>query len=156
MEKISLTGKLVQGHQVASGKAAESPYPAGTIEMQKPFFKKLGLDLTEYFNGTLNVKLQIQSFQIMQPDFQFENLVWAPGFNQETFSFLKCKLLHKSEQYIGWVYYPHPETKTQHFQQKDLIEILAPTIRDIVYGDELVLTFKKGTIHFRTPTSSNE
>lgn len=149
IKQITLTGKLVEGHQVASGKGAESPYPVGTIAMQKPFFKKLGLDLSGYFEGTLNLKLPIQSFHIEQPDFCFENLVWAPGFNKETFSFLKCQILYKSQHYAGWVYYPHPETKTLHFQQNNMIEILAPTIENIVYGDELTLICREGAINFK-------
>ncbi|MDJ0715727.1 MAG: VWA domain-containing protein [Prochloraceae cyanobacterium] len=50
-------GTLGSGHKVASGQASNSPYPRGTIEMQTPFFKKLGLNLTEYFKGTLNLSL---------------------------------------------------------------------------------------------------
>jgi hypothetical protein len=36
----------VSGHGVASGQAAASPYPAGTIALQSPHFASLGLDLS--------------------------------------------------------------------------------------------------------------
>ncbi|GAC13675.1 hypothetical protein [Aliiglaciecola lipolytica] len=149
--QIQLKGVLIQGHQVASGKGVQSPYPAGTIYLQKPFFKKLGLDLSNLFEGTLNVWLPCESFKILNPDFCFENVTWIEGFNQETFSFVKCQVEYQGNQYSGWVYYPHPETKTQHFQQQNLIEILAPYIPNIVYGDELALTFQTERIAFFAP-----
>jgi hypothetical protein len=50
-------GCLRPGHQVASGLAVNNPYPAGTIAMQTPFFKALGLDLSGFYVGTLNVSI---------------------------------------------------------------------------------------------------
>ena len=41
----SVTGKVVLGHGVASGRAANSPYPRGSLEMQIPCFLDRGLDL---------------------------------------------------------------------------------------------------------------
>lgn len=42
---------------MASGRAPDSPYPAGTIALQAPFFREHGVDLSPYFPGTLNVDL---------------------------------------------------------------------------------------------------
>ena len=50
-----LTGRLCSGHGVASGRSNESPYPNGTIRMQAPVFKALGLDLSGCYFGTLNI-----------------------------------------------------------------------------------------------------
>ena len=50
-----LTGRLCAGHGVASGTSKESPYPDGTIRMQFPVFKALGLDLSSCLFGTLNL-----------------------------------------------------------------------------------------------------
>ncbi|WP_342806656.1 hypothetical protein [Alteromonas sp. M12] len=146
--QIIISGVVVQGHQVASGKGAGSPYPAGTIEMQRPFFKHLGLDISECFDGTLNVQLPVCAFRILKPTFCFENLHWAKGFNQETFSLVKCQIKFQVQQFDAWVYYPHPETKTQHFQQQNIIEILAPPIVNIHYGDNVTLMFNSDTIEF--------
>ena len=33
-------GRCVAGHGVASGRAADSPYPAGTISLQAPLFAR--------------------------------------------------------------------------------------------------------------------
>jgi hypothetical protein len=53
-----IQGEIQQGHGVASGKNAETPYPNGTIAMQAPFFKKLGLDLFNFWPGTLNISFK--------------------------------------------------------------------------------------------------
>jgi hypothetical protein len=37
----TLTGTVVPGYGVASGRSADSPYPAGTIAMQAPLFRAL-------------------------------------------------------------------------------------------------------------------
>ncbi|MFA3792703.1 hypothetical protein AB6T38_16475 [Aliiglaciecola sp. SL4] len=145
---ISVSGTVIKGHQVASGSGTDSTYPTGTIEMQKPFFKDLGLDLSQCFNGTLNVQLAVSGFKILHPSFCFENVTWAQGFNPETFSFVKCQITFQGQNYSAWVYYPHPETKTLHFQQSNLIEILAPPIDNIYYGDQITLDFPAQSIEF--------
>jgi hypothetical protein len=43
----------------------------------------------------------------------------------------------QGREYEGWVYHPHPETNKDHFQEASTLEVLAPFIRDIKYGDEL-------------------
>lgn len=134
-------GTLIKGHQVASGKSSISPYPAGTIALQKPFFEKLGLDLSKMFDGTLNIQLNAKGFSIVKPDWQFEQLQWIDGFNSETFSFVAVELEYANVRYPAWVYYPHPETKTKHFQAQNLVEILAPKIDGLTYGDEVTLCY---------------
>jgi hypothetical protein len=37
-DSMRISGIVVQGHQVASGSAESSPFPAGTIELQAPMF----------------------------------------------------------------------------------------------------------------------
>ena len=39
-------GVVVAGHGVASGRASDSPFAAGTIELQAPHFRARGLDRT--------------------------------------------------------------------------------------------------------------
>lgn len=46
-----------QGHRVASGLDGNPDFPGGTLRMQAPYFRKLGLDLAPYYLGTLNVSL---------------------------------------------------------------------------------------------------
>ena len=46
---LRVTGVLMRGHEVASKKSVH--YPQGTIEMQAPFFKERGLDLSGFIVG---------------------------------------------------------------------------------------------------------
>ena len=64
-----LTGILMQGHQVAS--RPSTAYPYSSLEKQKPYFKDLGLDLSPYFNGTLNISIAPLEFEMSKPEFTF-------------------------------------------------------------------------------------
>lgn len=137
MQKIGC--ELIAGHQIASGRAKDSPYPYGSINMQRPFFKKLGLDLSDYYPATLNLSISPWHVKIAQADWRFEQVNWAPGFNAETFSFIQCNVEFQQQHYSGWIYYPHPETKTQHFQSDQMLEVITKQIANIQYGDKLNL-----------------
>ncbi len=65
----TVEGIIKRGHQVASGMARDSPYLQGTIEMQTPFFQKLGLDLSAFFPGTLNISISPKTFTLQQPEY---------------------------------------------------------------------------------------
>ena len=134
MNKL-LHGILMRGHQVASRPSKEYPY--SSLEKQKPFFKALGLDLQEYFNGTLNISIAPFVFEMTHPAFTFELVEWTDLHPPETFSFSRCKVIFKGVEYAGWVYYPHPETKKTHFQNPSLIEVITYQITEIQYGDTL-------------------
>jgi hypothetical protein len=132
-----LTGVLVQGHQVASRPSAAYPY--SSLEKQKPYFKKLGLDLSSYFNGTLNISIIPLEFAMTKPEFTFPLVEWTDLHPPETFSFSRCKVKFEGKEYAGWVYYPHPETKKTHFQNPSLIEVITYKIAKIEYGDGIEL-----------------
>ena len=143
---IHLTGTLMQGHQVASKPSAAYPY--SSLEKQKPYFKELGIDLSAYFNGTLNVSIAPLEFEMTKPEFTFELVEWTDLHPPETFSFSRCKVKFEGKEYEGWVYFPHPETKKTHFQNPSLIEVITYEIADIKYGDaiELEVTPREITI----------
>ena len=63
---MRMKGRVIKGHQVASGKAIDSPFSAGTIALQKPLFKKLGLDLSQMFNGTINLAIEQTGQDLVQ------------------------------------------------------------------------------------------
>lgn len=134
-----VAGILQRGHQVASGFAKDSPYEAGTIALQTPHFQALGLDLTPYFPGTLNISIAPHTFKLLNPSHTFHNLKWHPDFAAETFSFVPCVAEYQQQHYEALIYYPHPETKIGHFQDPHTLEVLAPKIPDIQYGDRLML-----------------
>ena len=144
MNTITVKGILVQGHQVAS--RPSDVYPYGTIEKQKPFFKKLGLDLERFYSGTLNISISPRTFEMTDPEFTFERVKWTELNPPETFSFSRCTLIYKGVRYAGWVYYPHSETKVRHFNNPAVVEILAQHVPDIRYGDEVEIELNSDEI----------
>ncbi len=138
---ISITATLVKGYQVASGSASSTVFPAGTISLQAPYFNQLGLDLSTYYFATLNFNLGQHCLTIIKPSFHFEKLKWHSKVPAETFSFADCEVTHHGVHYRGLIYLPHVETKIDHFQDKNIVEIIAPFIGNIHYQDEVVLRF---------------
>ena len=130
-------GRLAQGYRVASGPSADYPY--GALDRQRPLFAARGLDLSAYFNGSLNVDIRPHTFKMMKPQYTFPLVEWTDLHPPETFSFSRCKVLFRNVEYDGWVYYPHPETKRRNFQNPSLVEVIATAIPGIRYGDELDL-----------------
>jgi hypothetical protein len=132
---ISLRGIIAEGYHVASGPSKDYPY--GALERQKPIFKARGLDLEDYFNGTLNIDIRPYTYQLIKPEFTFHSVEWTDLHPPEHFSFSKCNVIYKDIEYEGWVYYPHPETKRRNFQNPSLLEVIAHYIPGIRYGDEI-------------------
>lgn len=135
LQWTSIHGILVEGYRVASGPSKDYPY--GALSHQRPIFKERGLDLDNYFNGTLNIDITPFTFEVIRPEFTFRHVEWTDLHPPEHFSFSQCKVVFKEIEYDGWVYYPHPETKLRHFQNPSLIEMIAMEIPGIKYGGEL-------------------
>ena len=131
----SIHGVIVQGYRVAS--APSKDYPYGALAKQRPCFTSRGLDLSSYFNGTLNIDIRPVEFKMQKPEFTFDHVEWTDLHPPEHFSFSRCKVIYKGSEYDGWVYYPHPETKLRHFQNPSLLEVIAMPIPEIKYGDEV-------------------
>ena len=72
-------GVVRQGHGVASGVNSESPYTKGTIAIQSPLFKRLGLDLSAYWHGTINLCFKPLEIVLQNPDYKFENM-FGPSY----------------------------------------------------------------------------
>jgi len=145
----TVTGVVRPGHQVASGMAQDSPYPAGTIAMQMPFFRERGLDLTNFFQGTLNISIHPHTFSMRSPEYTFRNVNWTTEHPPEDFSFSCCRVIVENDEYEGWVYYPHPETKIRNFQDSTIIEVIAPWIPNVGYGAEVKLRVNSEEIVIR-------
>ena len=129
----TLRGVIVQGYRVASGPSQDYPY--GALERQSPIFKARGLDLGGYFNGTLNIDIHPNTFQLVNPEFTFYNIEWTDLHPPEHFSFSQCKVIYKDIRYEGWIYYPHPETKLRNFQNPYLLEVIAQSDpRNSIWG----------------------
>ena len=146
-----VTGILVQGYRVASGPSKDYPY--GALDRQRPFFKRGGLDLDPYFNGSLNIDIRPFEFAMRKPAFTFHHVEWTDLHPPEHFSFSHCRVIFRDVEYDGWVYYPHPETKLRHFQNPSLLEVIAMPIPDIQYGNELQVLLNSDEIKLEKPGS---
>ena len=130
-----MKGILKKGYGVASGPSPDYPY--GALERQIPIFKTRGLDLSNYYRGTLNIDIRPFTFEIMKPEFTFRDVRWTDLHPPEHFSFSRCTVGYAGVRNDGWIYYPHPETKLRNFQDPSLLEVIAHRIHGIDVGDEL-------------------
>ena len=146
---ISVHGILMEGYRVASGPSKDYPY--GALDRQRPLFKARGLDLSAYFNGTLNIDIHPFTFTMVKPEFTFQHVEWTELHPPEHFSFSHCKVIYKEVEYDGWVYYPHPETKLRHFQNPSLLEVIAKPISGIEYGDDVNVMLNGVEINVERP-----
>ena len=140
----TIQGTVIKGHRVASGPS--DAYPYGTLGKQKPYFKALGLDLDQYFEGTLNISIAPRTFEMKRSQYTFPLVEWTDLHPPETFSFSACRLHFAGDNHDGWVYFPHPETKTAHFQNPSVVEVISHRITGITYGDPVILHLNRGEI----------
>ena len=75
MQWKSVPGIIIQGYRVASGPSKDYPY--GALARQQPIFKWRGLDLSGYFNGTLNIDIRSHAFKLMKPEYTFQHVEWT-------------------------------------------------------------------------------
>ena len=135
-----ISATIVQGHRVASGLNGNPRFPGGTLHMQRPHFATLGLDLSAFYLGTLNVSITPMSYTVLKPKLTFENLKWHPTEPAETFSFFDVAVhLDADPSVSGLIYYPHPETKPEHYQRADVLELLLPFTQGLNYGSQITL-----------------
>lgn len=140
MAMQSIEARVVQGHRVASGSNGDPRFPGGTIRMQTPHFAKLGLDLTAFHPATLNISIAPRFYQIVAPRLTFRAVKWHPAEPAEDFSFFDVRVtLPGNDRVSGLIYHPHPETKPEHFQKADVLELLLPFLNGLRYGDAIRL-----------------
>ncbi|MFP6901779.1 MAG: hypothetical protein VCA36_12605, partial [Opitutales bacterium] len=134
-------------HGVASGSAGDSRFPKGTLSMQHPFFLERGLDLDRFHEGTLNVSIKPHHYKIRQATYTFHKVKWSPDLPAEDFSFFDCRVGNEEAKFVeGLVYYPHPETKPEFFQDPSTLEILAPFISDLTIESRIQLQLREKQI----------
>ena len=145
---ISITGKVISGYGVASGKGNDSRYPEGTLKLQMPFFKERGLDLSVFFIGTININIAPKQFKIKKAKYYFKEINWSTYIPPENFYFFEVQLIHKEKFYNGLIYIPDPKTKFDHHQINTLLELLMPKIEGLNKGDSVILKIKKDNFSF--------
>lgn len=152
-----VNARIVQGHQVASGRNNDPRFPGGTLRMQSPRFLARGFDLSSYHVGTVNVSIAPCHYRVAKARHTFRNVKWHPTEPAEDFSFFDVRLLRPDGQAIaGCIYYPHPETKPEHFQPPDTLELLLPFVEGLSCGMELILEIPAAQMVIETPTACPE
>jgi hypothetical protein len=134
-----MNGVVVPGYGAASGRSYDSRYPGGTIRAQKPYFMARGIDLSQYFDGTLNVDLAPHVPRPRNVLFQ-GRIRWHPDI-EELFMLSPVEVEAGGKRYAGLSYYPHPETKKEHFQPESVIELLLPWIDGLTAGSAIKMRF---------------
>jgi len=136
---IRVKGVVKAGHGVASGQSGDPRFPDGTIAMQKAYFQERGLNLEGYYLGTINLSIAPHRYEVKQAKHTFRQVKWSKTEPAEDFSFFDCRLVLLERVIPGYIYYPHPETKPEHFQSPDILEIMSDFIPGLCYGDDLII-----------------
>jgi hypothetical protein len=151
----TITARLMQGHRVASGLNGNPRFPGGTLLMQQPHFLALGLDIGVFHRGTLNVSIAPLSYRVVKPRLTFRDVKWHPVEPKEDFSFFNVRLVGPSHPPVaGLIYYPHPDTKPEHFQAPDVLELLLPFVGGLQYGMELSLEIPADQMVIEAPAAT--
>jgi hypothetical protein len=88
---MKVKGTIIPGYGVASGKGHDTRCPEGTLRLQYPFVKERGLDLGNYFLGTLNINISpFRHFGVkLKTQAIFLKLLLGQSiFHPKTFTFL--------------------------------------------------------------------
>ena len=149
-----ITGVVVAGHQVASGRGASSPYPESSLKLQSPHFLARGLDISVYYQGTLNISIAPHQVKQVNGRYRFDYVEWTHLHPPETFSFSPCELIFSQQTHPALVYYPHPETKKTHFQHVSILEVLTTYVADIHYGSGVQLAINAEEVILATSSSN--
>ena len=68
---------------------------------------------------------------------------------EEDFSFFKVELLVSDAKSVdGLIYWPHPETKPEHFQDPHVIEVVAPKVEGLSLKDKVSIKVNREQIYF--------
>ena len=149
----TVSARVVVGHRVASGLNEDPRFPGGTLRMQAPHFLALGFDLGVFYRGTVNVSIAPHSYRVVKARNCFHNVKWHTTEPAEDFSFFDVRLLRPNGPSIaGCIYYPHPETKPEHFQQPDVLELLLPFVEGLHCGAGLTLEIPEAQMVIESPT----
>lgn len=143
MDHLRILGTVKSGHRIASGQSTTGHQGLNnTIGLQRPFFEKVVPTFSSVWNGTINVDIAPRNFKILKRDHEV-TCEWHPGI-LETFWLVEVEIVLEGKTYKGFIYYPTPSTTKSH--KDDMIEILAPKIEGLSYGQEIEIHVPEGKI----------
>ncbi len=162
---------IKRGYRVASGRALDGHdqrfnADGGTIRLQIPKFRELGLDMESYFGGkvdeafvagTLGCDISPRKMTILRPEYYLKSVRWTdkfdherPGF-AEDFHLSEAAIRFDGKSFRALIYIPAPETKPAHFHPPTTIEVIAQKIDGIRYGDRVTLLYAPEAIRIDGP-----
>jgi len=145
---ISIEAKVISGYGVASGKGNDPRYPEGTLLLQMSFFKERGLNLEQYFRGTINLDIAPYQFSINTPTHFFKGIDWSDHIPPENFYFFEVQLIYEGRSYEGLIYMPDPKTKADHHQISNMLEVIMPHVKGLKGGEKVQLNIPKESLQF--------
>lgn len=145
-----VNGRLIRGARQTSNVDRNSPYRAGTLELQFPMFRERGLDLSACFRGTLNVLIEPRTWAMVPAEPTFRNVLWHKNHIPEDFFFSQCRLMFGRMVYPAWVYCASPG-KPHYLRGPSLLEIIAEKVPEIKYGDMVALEINPEDIRISDP-----
>lgn len=145
----TIEGKVISGYGVASGKGKDPRYPDGTLILQMPHFKQKGLDLNNYFRGTINIDIKPLVYRINKPTHFIKGVDWSNFIPPENFYFFEVELVFNELNYFGLIYMPDPDTKTDHHQINSVLEVIMPHIKGIRTGKIVILRIGEKCLDFK-------
>ncbi|MFD2588341.1 hypothetical protein ACFSQJ_15495 [Croceitalea marina] len=131
---MRIKGIIKAGYGVASGKGKDERYPEGTLKRQFKYFLELGLDLSNYFMGTINLDISPYTYELGEPKHFFEEINWSKHIPPENFYFFDVSLHFQGKVHQGLIYMPDPKTKEEHVQKPSILELLLPKVEGLNYG----------------------
>lgn len=146
---ITIKGKVISGYGVASGKGEDPRYPNGTLILQMPHFKQKGLDLSNYYRGTINIDINPLLYKINKPTHFIKGVDWSNFIPPENFYFFEVELVFNGLNYFGLIYMPDPDTKTDHHQINSVLEVIMPPIKGIRTGKIVILRIGEKCLDFK-------
>ena len=118
----------------------------GFLSAQLPIFKALGLELSGYYLATINAQFNCHAIALNCYDHYFKQVKWHINMPAENFMFCRCRILTNSRSYSALIYQPQVSTKIEHFQPLNQLELLAPFIANLRYGDVISLEVPNVTV----------
>ena len=85
---------------------------------------------------------------LSKADYSFQNVKWHSELPAEDFKFFSCQIWFENTAYNGFIYQPQIKTKVAHFQPENQLELLAPYIKNITYGDTLQISSNSIVLHY--------
>jgi hypothetical protein len=139
---VHVEGVVSPGFGHASG-TRSTKYPEGTINLQRPHFLALGLDIRHCHAGTINLSIAPRTYRVRNPEFVLREVLWKPERRPENFFIGRCRIARGKEHWIdGFIYFPDPSTKESTRDDPSHFQLLAPYIPAVAYGDRLGMRFR--------------